>query len=114
MPAPNTVDELTELIRKSKLIPPAKLDAYLTTHPGPYESPAALAERLQTNGLLTPFHTDQLLKGKYRGFFLGRYRVLDRIGLGGMGQVFLAEHTGMLRRVALKVMPPERTDNHFS
>jgi serine/threonine protein kinase len=114
MPAPNTVEELTELIRKSKLIPPAKLDAYLTTHPGPYESPAALAERLQTNGLLTPFHTDQLLKGKYRGFFLGRYRVLDRIGLGGMGQVFLAEHTGMLRRVALKVMPPERTDNHFS
>jgi serine/threonine protein kinase len=114
MSAPSTVDELVELVRKSKLLAPAKLDAYLTTHPGPYASPTALASRMQVDGLLTAFHAEQLLKGKHRGFFLGRYRVLDRIGLGGMGQVFLAEHTDMRRRVALKVMPPERTENHFS
>ena len=114
MPAPNTVAELLDLIRKSKLIAPAKLDAYLTTRPGPYHTPAALAYRLQADGLLTHFHTEQLLKGKHRGFFLGKYKVLDRIGLGGMGQVFLAEHVSMRRRAALKVMPPDRTENEFA
>ncbi|MGH7713661.1 MAG: serine/threonine-protein kinase, partial [Gemmatimonadaceae bacterium] len=33
-----------------------------------------------------------------------RYHIIERIGLGGMGQVFLAEHVRMKRKSALKVM----------
>lgn len=33
-----------------------------------------------------------------------RYLILERIGVGGMGQVFLAEHVRMKRKSALKVM----------
>jgi len=37
----------------------------------------------------------------------GRYRVIDRLGRGGMGSVFLAQHTQSHERFALKVLHPE-------
>lgn len=38
---------------------------------------------------------------------LGEFRLLRRLGGGGMGVVFLAEQTSLKRRVALKVIRPE-------
>ncbi len=37
----------------------------------------------------------------------GRYRVLELLAEGGMGAVFIAEHTGLRKRVALKLVRPE-------
>ncbi|HEV3384866.1 MAG TPA: serine/threonine-protein kinase, partial [Gemmata sp.] len=42
---------------------------------------------------------------------LGHFRVLSRIGVGGMGMVFSAEDTVLKRQVALKVMLPQFTSN---
>src|SRR5207248_1366434 len=38
---------------------------------------------------------------------LGGYRVLHKLGEGGMGAVYVAEDTLLKRRIALKVMRPE-------
>jgi serine/threonine protein kinase/tetratricopeptide (TPR) repeat protein len=41
------------------------------------------------------------------GRSLSHYRVLGRLGKGGMGEVFLAEDRKLGRRTALKILPPE-------
>jgi serine/threonine protein kinase len=41
------------------------------------------------------------------GKTLSRYRIVDRIGRGGMGEGFLAEDTSLHRRVALKLLSPD-------
>ncbi len=104
MPAPATTAELIERIRKSGLVPPAELQGYLAT-PRPGPTPHRLLDGLVEAHLLTRFQADRLAAGKYKGFVLGSYTILDRLGAGGMGQVFLAEHAAMRRFVALKVLP---------
>jgi serine/threonine-protein kinase len=39
---------------------------------------------------------------------LGQYRLLDRLGAGGMGEVYLAEHQLLKRPCAIKLIRPER------
>jgi response regulator RpfG family c-di-GMP phosphodiesterase len=46
-----------------------------------------------------------LRAGTTNGLVLGNYRVLDRLGAGGMGIVFKAEHLLLRQLVAIKVMP---------
>jgi len=41
------------------------------------------------------------------GNSLGRYRILKKIGAGGMGEVYLAEDVNLNRRVALKILPED-------
>jgi serine/threonine-protein kinase len=74
------------------------------------EDPRAAADALVAAGLLTPYQGDQVLAGNARQLRLGRYRLLDRLGAGGMGQVYKAEHVFMKRVVALKVIA--RGDEH--
>jgi hypothetical protein len=109
MAAPTTTDEFLALLRKSGLVDDDGLTPCLErlrADPGLPARPADCARELVREGLLTPFQANQLLRGKWRGFFLGKYQLLEPIGSGGMGRVFLAEHRVMRRPVALKLLAP--------
>lgn len=109
MSIPTTCDDVLRLIRRSKLVDESKLEAYLRKWDevgGLPTEPRKVAGAFVRDGLLTYFQAEQVLLGKYRGFTLGKHRILERLGYGGMGQVFLCEHMFMRRRVAIKVLPP--------
>ena len=67
---------------------------------------------LVRESLLTFFQAKQLKLGRYKRFTIGsKYRLLELIGAGGMGAVYLCEHTLMKRLVALKVLPVEKLED---
>jgi eukaryotic-like serine/threonine-protein kinase len=107
---PKTVAELCALIIRSELISRAALDDYRALVPDPADA-VQFADALVRDGLLTRFQAKLLLNGRWRNFFLaGKYQVLEHLGAGGMGRVFLCEHRHMRRRVAVKVLPPDPGD----
>lgn len=65
-------------------------------------------DRLAKHGLLTEYQAGRIKAGTVYGLVLGNYRILDRVGAGGMGIVFKAEHVLLRRIVALKVLPLSR------
>ncbi len=108
MPSPTTIDEFLELVRKSEVVDEKKLSSYLekarAAQPLP-NKPPALAGLLVRDGLLTQYQAEQLLQGRWKRFCLGKYKVLEKLGAGGMGIVYLCEHKLMRRKVAVKVLP---------
>ncbi len=108
-----TSERFLEFVAKSGLVDPAaekrlldkvreKLDGKLP------ENPKRLAGAYKKVGLLTDWHIEKLLAGKYKGFFLGKYKLLGHIATGGMSSVYLAEHTRMHDKRAIKVLPKTR------
>src|SRR5262249_8912925 len=49
--------------------------------------------------------------GSLIGQELGHYKILSRIGAGGMGEVYLARDARLERRVALKLLPANFTED---
>jgi response regulator RpfG family c-di-GMP phosphodiesterase len=60
---------------------------------------------LVKHGLLTEYVASRIVAGTTFGLRFGNYRVLNRLGAGGMGVVFKAEHIYMRRLAAVKILP---------
>jgi serine/threonine protein kinase len=118
MPAPTTIDGFLELGIKSGLLEKETAQSCRSNCQqagGALQSPKQLADSLIEQGLLTHFQAEKLIAGRWRGFVIaGKYRLLERLGAGGMGQVFLCEHITMGRKVALKILPVQQAEDPAS
>src|SRR5262245_24044866 len=117
MPSPTTTDEFLELVRKSGVVDEKRLNAHIDKLRAEGQLPAEpvnVATLLVCDGVLTHFQAEQFLQGKWRRFTIGKYKVLERLGSGGMGSVYLCEHTLMRRRVAVKVLPATKAEDSSS
>jgi len=68
----------------------------------------SLAREIVNRGWFTAFQIKAIWKGESRELFIGPFVLLEKIGEGGMGEVFKARHRHMGRDVALKVIRREK------
>lgn len=103
--AVETAASFLEVLEKSKLLKSEQLDIARQLAEGASDA-RALARALVQKELLNRWQAGQLLAGR-TAFLWGKYRLVDLLGRGGMGSVFLAWHTMMNRAVALKIISKE-------
>jgi response regulator RpfG family c-di-GMP phosphodiesterase len=100
--------ELLDRLGRLRLLDGSRVDAFLAARidrDETIDSEEALGRALTADGIVTRYQLDRVQVGATHGLVLGPYRVVDELGSGGMGAVFLAEHAFLKRRVALKVLP---------
>ena len=98
------VKQLTD----SGIIAPGKLENFIPPKAHPQTAEQLVAELVKQNQL-TAFQAERVSEGELESLVLGGYTILDKIGAGGMGQVFKAQHRKMERAVAIKMLPPSMT-----
>jgi len=88
---------------RSRAVPPVHADRLAE-----FTTTEKIGRALVAAGLLTKYQVERVLAGAAHGLVLGNYRVLDRLGDGSVGVVFLAEHVLLKRKVAVKVLPTDK------
>lgn len=102
-----SINDYLTLLSASQLIQEDRLREALralTESRGKPQSADEIGEFLIAQGLLTPWQQEQLTIKRRTQFYLGKYMLLRPLGSGGMAHVYLAEHSKMRRRVALKFL----------
>jgi serine/threonine protein kinase len=108
MAVTQAVQDFLLLLKKSRLLDYNDLqDAAVTVAQLSEPTAPQMATVLVEDGYLTRFQADRLLDGNTRGLVIDGYKLLDVLGFGGMGWLYVAEEIETKWRVALKVLPEE-------
>ena len=106
-----TAESFLTGIKQSGLADPQAIETLIKTLRGEgvdIGNSAAVAAAMIAKGTITHWQSEKLLQGKFKGFILGRYKLLNLLGKGEMSSIYLAEHTRMKRRCAIKVLPANK------
>jgi serine/threonine protein kinase len=105
-----STEEFLENLQASHLVKASCIDQVLSTPQAQASrhSAEALCSCFIQSKFLTSWQGYALLKGVRQGFFLGKYKLLDRIGSGGMSVVYLGQHLTLDRVDAIKVLDGRR------
>jgi serine/threonine protein kinase/Leucine-rich repeat (LRR) protein len=98
------LESVVKQLTDSGIIAQGKLENFVPPKAHPTSVEALIAELVKENHL-TKFQAAQVSAGRAKSLILGEYTILDKIGAGGMGQVFKALHRRMDRLVAIKTLP---------
>lgn len=99
----STAAEFRKFCIERRLIVAAEFDAALADV-APATDVASILAKLVERHRLSEFQAQEIRAGRASRLFLGEYLLLDRLGAGGMGEVYVAQHRRMKRVVALKVL----------
>ncbi|MGH7139738.1 MAG: protein kinase domain-containing protein, partial [Pirellulales bacterium] len=100
----STAEQFYEQLQSSRLLTAEQLaDLHDEVLAKKREPAHRLADDLVNRGLITLWQAKQMLSGRHT-FFVGKYKLLERLGAGGMGTVFKAYHAMTDRVVALKLV----------
>jgi serine/threonine-protein kinase len=117
MPFTLTVESFLTCLWQSGLVERERVEALrrdLNKPGAPAGDPRTIADLLVREQTLTSWQAENLLRGKRRGFVLDKYRLLAPLGRGGMSAVYLAEHSIMRRRCAIKILPAKHLSDQSS
>jgi len=109
----STAISLLDLLRRTPLVEKATLDAWLLDNSGAArQSAETVAQAMVRDNLLTRFQAEQILRGRGKLLVLrNKYLVLDLLGSGGMGKVYLCRHLLLDRLVAVKMLPASKVND---
>jgi len=100
---------------RSELLTEADLQACWERIPEEKRTPDAIDRRLAREAVngkkLTLWQAQQVLAGRAMALRFAKYILIDVIGQGGMGRVYLAQDVRLRRKVAIKVLSRERMSN---
>lgn len=107
------LDQFVRQLGESGVISKEEIQAVLDNPRAdpPLRDGEQLARLLVRERKLTAYQAQQIYAGQGKSLVLGNYVVLDKLGQGGMGEVFKARHLRMQRVVALKVLSPKVASN---
>jgi serine/threonine-protein kinase len=109
-----SANSFLKLVEKSGIVEPENLKPAIASakdkaqQTGNPITATSMADHLIDCGLITKWQSEKFLAGKYKGFFLGKFKLLGHLGSGGMSSVYLARHKISNQLRAIKVLPRKK------
>lgn len=104
------LEQFAQQLEDSGLLSAETLRDFIPPKAAPKDAEELACELIRRRKL-TRFQAEEVYRGRGKSLVLGNYVLREKIGAGGMGVVFQAEHRRMQRIVAVKLLPEAMLQN---